>query len=220
MPDAITLLEQAGQKIRLPVSKEQFRVFVFGPALTPTENVELPTAPPSDRDGLQHHAKYLRFLTAKKLSEAGWTVDFGESTSIQKFWSSLGIKNPGAMELSHAGKLCGAIIMFPTSVGSISELGLFVGFGGLAKKTLAIVHSEFKEHQSFFRVGLLKMLKIRHGTFEFEDYQEADKCIDLACEFVDDQWTKLNLDQHLIDEAQVLTLERKGGAFETGSGTT
>jgi len=64
------------------------------------------------------------------------------------------------------------------------------------------------------------MLKVRHGTFEFEDYLEADKCMALACEFVDDQWTKLNLDQHLIDEAQVLSLERKGGAFETGSGTT
>jgi len=217
MPDDITLLEQAGQKIRLPVSKEQFRVFVFGPALTPTENVEVPTAPPSDRDGLQHHAKYLRFLTAKKLREAGWTVDFGESTSIKKFWSSLGIKSTGSMELSHARKMCGAIIMFPTSVGSISELGMFVGFGDLAKKTLAIVHSEFKEQQSFFRVGLLKMLKTQQGTFEFEDYLNADKCIELACEYVDEKWEKLSLDQYRIDHAQALLLERKGGVFETGS---
>ncbi len=121
------------------------------------------------------------------------------------------------MEVSHGVKLCGAIIMFPTSVGSISELGLFVGLGGLAKKTIAIVHSEFKEHQSFFRLGLLKMLKIRNGTFEFEDYLNAEKCIDLASEFVDDQWTKLNLDQHLLDEAKVLATERKGGAFESCS---
>lgn len=220
MPDDDTLLEQARGKIRLPVGKDQFRVFVFGPALSPSETVALPTTPPSDRDGLQQHAKYLRFLTAKKLREAGWTVDFGESTSIQTFWSSLGIKNMGAMELSHGGKLCGAIIMFPTSVGSISELGMFVGFGGLAKKTLAIVHSEFKEHKSFFRVGLLKMLKIQHGACEFEDYLKAEQCIDLACEYVDEKWTKLNLDEQRINEAQVLTLERKGGAFETGAGTT
>lgn len=106
------------------MGKEQFRVFIFGPALTPAEIVEVPTAPPSDRDGLQHHAKYLRFLTAKKLRDAGWTVDFGESTSIQQFWASLGIKNTGAMEVSHGGRLCGAIIMFPASVGSISELGI------------------------------------------------------------------------------------------------
>lgn len=215
MPDENTLLEQAGQKIRMPVRKEMFRVFVFGPALNPGDIVDLPTVPPSDRDWLQQHAKYLRFLTAKKLSDSGWTVDLGESESIQKFWSSLGIKNLAAMELSHGAKLCGAIVMFPTSVGSISELGLFVGFGGLAKKTLAIVHSEFKEHKSFFRVGLLKMLKIRDGSFEFEDYVNADKCVEIACEFVDDQWTKLNLDDHLLNEARVIAAARKGGAFET-----
>lgn len=217
MPDDNEILAQARQKIRLPVNKEQFRIFVFGPALEPDENVDPPTLPPSDRDGLQQHGKYLRFLTAKKLREEGWSVDFGETASVQKFWNSLGIKNPAVMETSHAGKLCGAIIMFPTSVGSISELGLFVGFSGLAKKTLAVVHSEFKEHRSFFRVGLLKMLKIRHGAFEFEDYLNADKCVALATEFVDDQWTKLNLDQHQIDEAKVLIAERKGGAFEAGA---
>lgn len=220
MPDENTLLEQARQKIRMPVGKEMFRVFVFGPALNPGEIVDLPTVPASDRDWLQQHAKYLRFLTAKKLRESGWTVDLGESESIQKFWNSLGIKNLGAMEVSHARTLCGAIIVFPTSVGSISELGLFVGFGGIAKKVLAIVHSEFKEHKSFFRVGLLKMLKIRHGAYEFEDYLKADKCTELACDFVDDQWTKLSLDQHQIEEAQVLRHERKGGAFETGPEAT
>jgi hypothetical protein len=218
MPNDEALLEQAGKKIRLPVSKEQFRIFVFGPALNPSEEVELPTSQPADHDGLQKHAKYLRYLTAKKLREAGWTVDFGETNSIQQFWSSLGIKNPAAMELSHAKKLCGAIIIFPTSVGAISELGLFVGFGSLAKKTLAIVHSEFRDHHSFFRIGLLKMLKIRNGTFEFEDYINAQKCIELALEFVEDQWTKLSLDDDLINEAQLLTLERKGGSFEKGSG--
>ncbi len=210
-----TLLEQARQKIRLPISKEQFRVFVFGPALNPDEEVKLPESHPSDRDGLQHHAKYLRYVTAKQLREAGWTVDFGETKSIQTFWSSLGIKNMAAMEATHAKKLCGAIIIFPTSVGAISELGLFVGMRGIADKTLAIVNSDFKEHQSFFRVGLLKMLKIRSGTFEFEDYANAKKCIQTALEFVDDQWTKFSLDNDLIDDAKVVALERKGGIFET-----
>jgi hypothetical protein len=210
-----TLLEQAQQKIRLPISKEQFRVFVFGPALNPEEEVNSPASAPSDHDGLQHHAKYLRYMTAKKLREAGWTVDFGETGTIKDFWASLGIKNLAAMEISHARNMCGAIIIFPTSVGAISELGLFVGIKRLADKTLAIVHSEFKDHQSFFRVGLLKMLKINRGTSEFEDYADAKKCIQIALEFVDDQWTKFSLDNYLIDDAKVVALERKGGIFET-----
>jgi hypothetical protein len=210
-----TLLEQARQKIQFPISKEQFRVFVFGPALNPEDTIKLPESHPSDRDGLQHHAKYLRYITAKQLREAGWTVDFGETKSIQSFWGSLGITNPAAMELSHARKLCGAIIIFPTSVGAISELGLFVGMRGIADKTLAIVHSEFKEHQSFFRVGLLKMLKIRSGTCEFEDYLNAKKCIKLAVEFVEDQWMKFSLDNDVIADAKVIALERKGGGFES-----
>jgi hypothetical protein len=41
MPNDEALLEQAGKKIRLPVSKEQFRIFVFGPAMDPSEEVEL-----------------------------------------------------------------------------------------------------------------------------------------------------------------------------------
>jgi hypothetical protein len=213
MPDDNALLEQAGRMIHLPVTKERFRVFVFGPALSASEEVEAPTAPASDRDGLQQHARYLRYITVRKLREAGWTVDLGESTCVRKFWSALGIKNLGAMELSHGGRLCGAIIMFPTSVGSISELGMFVGFGGLAKKTLAIVHTEFKEQSSFFRLGLLKMLKIQQGSFEFEDYANAEKCIALACEYVDDKWTKLHLDEQQIEQARVLALERTGGPF-------
>lgn len=220
MPNVDPLLEQARHKIRLPTSRKEFRVFVFGPALDESEEVELPSTPPTDHDGLQSHAKYLRHLTVKKLREKEWTVDLGESSSIKEFWHSLGIKNPAAMELSHARRLCGAIIIFPASVGAISELGLFIGFAGLAKKTLAIVHSEFKEHKSFFRLGLLKMLKIQHGTFEYEDYLDADKCVELACEHVDEQWTKLELDQHVVDQAKVIEHERKGGAFETEAGTT
>jgi len=208
------LLKEAGKKIRLPVRKEQFRIFVFGPRMDPSEEVELPTSPPSDHDGLQRHAKYLRFWTAKKLREDRWTVDFGETTSIKHFWSSLGIKNAAAMEVGHARKLCGAIIIFPTSVGAISELGLFAGLPSLAKKTLAIVHSRFKDHKSFFRVGLLNMLKIQHGTYEFEDYLNTQKCLELAVEFAENQWTKLALDEYLIEEAQSLTFGRKGGAFE------
>ena len=214
MPNDEALLEQAGKKIRLPVSKEQFRIFVFGPAMDPSEEVELPTSPPSDHDSLQKHAKYLRYGTAKRLREERWTVDFGETKSIRHFWSSLGIKNAAAMEVGHARKLCGAIIIFPTSVGAICELGLFAGRPSIAEKTLAIVHSDFKDHQSFFRVGLLNMLKIQRGSYEFEDYLNAQKCIELAVEFAENQWTKLNLDEDLIDEAQSLTLGRKGGAFE------
>jgi len=206
------LLEQFKEKIDLPVKKQNFRVFVFGPALSPSDEVSAPLNPPCG-DGLSMHAKYLRYLTAKKLRDEGWTVDFGETESIQKFWRSLGIPSHAAMEVHHASKLCGAIVIFPTSVGSISELALFTGMPWIAKKTLAIIHSEFKEHKSFFRLGLLRLLKIQHGQFEFEDYSSAEKCADLAVEFVEDQWTGVSLDKLYIDDAKILNLEQKGGSY-------
>jgi hypothetical protein len=110
--------------------------------------------------------------------------------------------------------VCGAIIVFPASVGAICELGLFAGVEGVAKKTLAIVHSDFQNHTSFFRVGLLKIFKMRYGSQEFANYSSHDVCVQKAIEFVDERWTKLNLDSGTIADAEVLMLEQKGGNFE------
>ena len=118
------------------------------------------------------------------------------------------------MELTHARKLCGAIIIFPASVGAICELGLFAMYPSFAEKTLAIVHSEYEDHKSFFRLGLLKLLKITHGYFEFEDYQNFANCAKQASEFVDDQWTNFSLEDDAIAEGRLLELKRKGTNFE------
>lgn len=214
MPADKELLEQAGKKIQLSILKEEFRVFVFGPGMDPAEVVPAPASPVSTQAGLVEHAKYLRFLTTQKLREAGWTVDFGETQSIQQFWATLGIKNSAAMEISHAKKLCGAIIIFPASIGAICELGLFAGDFRLAEKTFAIVHSEYKDHKSFFRLGLLRLLKIGRGTFEFSDYEDFDGCTRQAVDFVEDQWTNFSLEEDAIANGQLLELKRKGTNFE------
>ena len=56
------LFEQLREKIQLSVPKKDFRVFVFGPGLDPSEIVEKPTSDISTQTGLIEHAKYLRFL--------------------------------------------------------------------------------------------------------------------------------------------------------------
>src|SRR5208283_4866671 len=76
------LLEQARQRINFSIRKEEFRVFVFGPGMNPSEVVERPISAISTQNGLVEHAKYLRFLTTQKLRENGWTVDFGETQCL------------------------------------------------------------------------------------------------------------------------------------------
>jgi len=214
MPDEDSLLAEARQRIQLSIPKEEFRVFVFGPGMDPTDVVASPTSDVTTQPGLVEHAKYLRFLTAQKLKKDGWTVDFGETKSIQKFWASLGFKNFAAMEYTHAKKFCGAIIIFPASVGAICELSLFANSSQLAEKTVAIVHSEYENHQSFFRVGILKLLRARRGRIEFEDYQDFESCAKHAIEFVEDQWTNFSLEDDAINDGNLLAQKRKGTSFE------
>ena len=187
MADSNEALALAKAKITPAIKKEQFAVFVFGPALR--QNNPKPEGAASSHSDVAKHAQYLRFLTRERLRQMGFTADYGEAGDILKFWQELfSSPNEAASEVLQARHVCGAIVIFPASVGSIAELGLFVHKGDIAQKTLAIVHDGYHAEASFFRQGLLELFTVFSGRREFVDYANHDACVEEAVRFVKGQY--------------------------------
>jgi hypothetical protein len=186
-------LEQAKRLVRTPVPKSRFPVFVFGPYLEPRTEVKKPDFAPDDPAALIEHAKYLRYLTASKLEADGFTVHFGETEKVKALWQDriASLIDLANIEIQHAHHECGAVVVFPSSVGSFCELSLFAAVKPLAEKTIAIVHKKHEKDESFFRRGLLRVLRQESGTYEFEDYANHDLCVRAAHEFVTDRYVSL-----------------------------
>lgn len=184
--------EEARRLIQPDFPRSEFRVFVLGPALKPEEEPAKPSIPPISHESILDHARYLRFLTKKELASSGYPVDFGEAEEIKEFWQKqFQATDLGSVELLHAGKLCGAIIVYPSSVGSISELGMFTPYERIAEKTLAVVHKPFENDSSFFRKALLEVFVQEKGRREFIDYAQHEFCAKVAVDFVNGKYQKL-----------------------------
>ena len=159
---------------------------MLGPFLETHSVVSKPETPCDDHNSVVEHARYLRFQTKLALEAAQYTVDFGEAMSILEFWQrSYRASDPGSAEILHADKACGAIVIFPSSVGSMCELGLFAAQHGIAQKTLAVVHKKYEADSSFFRQALLKVFKAENGDVIFKDYANEAECAQAAVDFVD-----------------------------------
>lgn len=158
---------------------------MFGPFLLPDDVVEAPDGVADSHEEILRHSKYLRYLTRTTLEDRKFTVDFGETQEVLNFWQShLSSPDPATTEDHHAHHACGAVIMFPSSVGSISELGLFAREKNIAEKSLTIVHSKYQNDTSFFRTGLLEVFKQENGSVEFADYANHEACVAAALKFV------------------------------------
>src|SRR5260221_10464576 len=156
-------------------SKAQFRVFVLGPGLKPNTKVKKPLHKPDSHDSVLQHARYLRFATKKALELEGYSVDFGETKQMLKFWQEhFGSPDSGSSELLQAEMISGAVIVYPSSVGSFCELGMFAGTKHISEKILAIVHKRYKNDNSFFRKALLEVLSQDNGKYEFRDYSDHE----------------------------------------------
>jgi len=198
------------------ISRERFAVFVFGPALRAPRAEAKPRGRASSHSHVTKHAQYLRFRTREKLREIGFTADFGEAEDILKFWKSFfRSPNEAASEMLQARYVCGAIIIFPASFGSIAELGLFAQKGDIAQKTLAIVHEAYTGASSFFRRGLLELFTIFSGQKEFLDYQDHDACVEQAVRFVEGQYYR-QMDE--IGDMKWLTARHPGMVFDHAMG--
>jgi hypothetical protein len=162
--------------------KDKFRIFLFGPALRADQVVVEPGA----ADPLIEHARFLRYFVAKVLRDAGWVVDFGESLEVREMWTTLrGPVDLGMMEYEHAFAVCGAIVILPSSPGSFCEMGLFAGSKDISKKTLAVVHADYKEDQGFFRQGLVGVFRSRFGECAYEPYKDKNAVLTAIREFVE-----------------------------------
>lgn len=185
------LVQLAQEAAKPPVEKSKFRVFVFGPSLNPADTVVPPTIEPTTHDAIVEHAKYLRFVTKKALEAEGFTVDYGETREIYEMWSKLFSKGDvGSFELHHARSNCGAIVVFPSSVGSICELTLFAPVEKIAKKTLAIIHDTYTNQDSFFRNAVVAIFQQENGAPQFLDYRNHAACAKAAVVFVEGKWQK------------------------------
>jgi hypothetical protein len=210
MPDSKEALALAKAKLTPAIKKEQFAIFVFGPAL-PENNPE-PEGAASSHSDVARHAQYLRFLTRERLRDLGFAADYGEAEDILKFWQELfSSPNDAASEMLQARYVCGAIVIFPASVGSIAELGLFAHKGEIAQKTLAVVHKAYDAERSFFRQGLLEMFTIFSGRREFVDYSNHDACVDEAVRFVKGQYYRQMAE---IADYKWLTKRNLGSVFD------
>ncbi len=210
MPDSKEALALAKANLTPAIKKEQFAVFVFGPAL-PEDNPK-PEGAASSHPDVARHAQYLRFLTRERLREVGFAADYGEAEEILKFWQKLfSSPNAAASEILQARYVCGAIVIYPASVGSIAELGLFAHKGEIAQKTLAIVHEAYGADGSFFRQGLLEMFTIFSGRREFVDYSNHDACVNEAVRFVEGQYYR-QMDE--VADLKWLTARHLGSVFD------
>jgi hypothetical protein len=202
-------LQQAESLMRAALTKDNFRVFVFGPYLEHGTAVTQPTDKISGYDSLVEHARYLRYAAAEALKADMFPVHFGETKEVLELWGkqlTSGI-DPANAEIQHAQRVCGAVVVFPSSIGSFCELSLFAAIEELAKKTIAIVHEAHKNDESFFRKGLLRILRQEHGSVEYSDYSDTAGCIKTACEFVSDRYMKTVRDGDLVERGMVKKLE-------------
>ncbi len=215
MTTDLTFAHALAEAVRPAFPRERFRVFVFGPALQPTAVVGKPYGRANGHGSILRHARYLRYATKKELVKVGYPVDFGESRELIKLWTEkFRATDLGSSELLGARTVYGAIIVYPSSIGSVSELGMFAPFDEIAVKTLAIVHKRFKNDSSFFRNGLLKVLKQNTGSHEFIDYSNHRACLDSAVEFVDGRYQKLLRDYHDINRGKQKEAQYSGTAFQ------
>ena len=174
------------------VKPEQFRVYVFGPGLTEDAVVEPPPAEPAGTAELTEHARYLRYLTRQRLQQAGFTAEFGEAADLLDFWRDFfNSANPAMTEIFHARKACGAIVIFPASVGPIAELALFARNTAIAEKTCAIVHDGYASAESFFRQGVIELFEDHNGKTKYVNYTNHEACVGYALRFVRGKFSKL-----------------------------
>lgn len=137
-------LARAKAHLKPALQPQDFFVFVFGPALDPEAAVKKPTFSASNHAKVVEHARYLRYLTRKKLEELNFSADFGEAKDVFKFWSEFfSSPDEASTEIRHADKACGAVIIFPASFGAMAELALFARHPRIAAKTVAIVHERY-----------------------------------------------------------------------------
>jgi len=175
------LLKEAKGKLKPAIERSKFRVFVFGPGLAAGAKIIKPTIPADTHAGAEAHARYLRFATRRALEKLGFTVDYGESTDVLEFWQETFLAvDPATVEISHAERLCGAIIVYPSSIGSICELGLFASRKWVCEKAVAIVHERYINDKSFFRQGLLEYFDQEGGRHLFRNYANHDEVVPFA----------------------------------------
>jgi len=211
-----SVLDALHTLIKPAFARDRFRVFVLGPALKPSESVPRPHTHASTHEAVIQHARYLRSETRKSLLSAGYSVDFGETKELQEFWSeNFRANDLGSAEMLHANKACGAIIVFPSSVGSISELGMFVFAPSslISEKTLAIVHKRYEKDKSFFRKALLEIFEQENGKCAFIEYANHKSCVEVAVKFVDGKYQKLLRDLHQIRNSKLKEASYSGTIF-------
>lgn len=158
------------------------------------------------------HAEYLRHRTKAALEDEGFPAVFGEAPSMLKFWQSfLSSPNAAVSETLEAKKVCGAVVIFPASFGSLAELCLFARQGQIADKTLAVVDKTYEAATSFFRQGVLELFESFSGTTRFVDYKEEDTCIERVLRFVSGRYHRV-LDE--LDQDQYIRTRHRGHIFE------
>ena len=201
--------------IKPGVPKAQFRVFVLGPSLRPDEVVPRPSIKPDKHDSVVIHARYLRYATKMALEKAGYSVDFGETKEMLKFWDDyFGATDLGSAETLQADRISGAIIVYPSSAGSLCELGMFAPDKLISEKSLAIVHKRYEKDSSFFRKALLEVFMARNGRCEFKDYSDHDRCVEIATSFVAGKYQSLLRDHRMIETSELLKRKYHGTALQ------
>jgi len=192
--------------------KEEFPVFVFGPALGGRPLGRRPRCGTSSHADVMRHAEYLRHRTKEALEAEGFPAIFGETPSMLKFWQNfLNSPNDAVSEILEAKNVCGAVVIFPASFGSLAELCLFARQGKIADKTLAVVDKTYESATSFFRQGVLELFDSFSGTTKYVDYQDERTCIERVIRFVAGRYHRA---LNELDQDQYIRARYRGHIFE------
>ncbi len=205
-------LEEAKAALVPQISKEEFPVFVFGPALRKRSLGRRPRCGTSTHADVMRHAEYLRYRTKVALEAEGFPAIFGETPSMLKFWQGfLSSPNQAVSEILEAKRVCGAVVIFPASFGSLAELCLFARPSKIPDKKLAIVDKTYENASSFFRQGVLELFESSSGTIKFVDYKDEEKCIERIIRFVAGRYHRA-LDE--MDMGEYVNARHRGHIFE------
>ena len=207
--------DSAREQVKPPFPKGQFRAFVLGPHLQPSTIVPKPSEEPKNHDTVVEHARYLRYATKYALNQQGYAVDFGETEDMLAYWQrEFGSNDPGSSELLEAEKVSGAIIVYPSSAGSLCELGMFAPKKLISEKLLAIVHKRYENDDSFFRRALLEVLDQENGKYKFCNYSDHELCVGEALKFVAGKYQSLLRDIGAVQYADIVKRKHHGTVFE------
>ena len=156
--------------------------------IKPTVFVSGPFIDPNDLDSADDVQKLVRYFTYNKIKEVfNFEPSIGEHDGLKLAGKLVFKDNENAhhTEMLFVREKINAMIMFPCSVGSFLEFGIFCWYKEICEKSLILVDERYrKSTDSYMFNGPLKLAKQQNAYVEYVDYENHDAVWRIAEKFI------------------------------------